>query len=1720
MRNAPYPTSGKAHGLARGTAPRRVLLAAYAALIVAVLAGVAFVAAQSSVVPVVATVRHAPTLNGRVEGSVQMLTGEYLNLNSGVVVKGDLLVPGTPTVVRNGSPVYQGTIDGSGSASPSNYSVTLNSGSEVRYVKRRTDPIALAPVPVPPAPAGTRYVTINSPGQSVGTWATVRNLTLNSNVGSYAVPAGTYGNFTANSGTSFVLGTAGATQASVYNFEEMTLNSLANLGVVGPVIVNVANRVSVNSSCVVGSAANPQWLALNVSRYDVTINGGQVYGAVRAPSGTISLNNGTLKGSVASDRLNVNGGTIIAAASDTTPPTLSVTQPANNVVVSATTVSVSGTFTDESATTVTVNGVAATVSGNSFSATAALPEGSNVIQVVATDAAGNQTSVSANVVRDSTPPTLTIQQPAGALTKETQAAVTGTFSDATATNITVNGVVATITGGAYSATVPLSEGGNTLKVVAVDAAGNSAVAERSLALDTTPPELVIAQPTERTYTKGDQVTVSGSYSDATATSVIVNGVLATLNGGNFTANVPLNDGPNTLRVVATDALGNSSELAQTITRDTGLPVLTVTEPTEASTIGKNVVHVSGTVTDATPVTVFANAIPLAVGDNSSFDGFVSLPDGTSQLAIVATDAAGNQSRLTRALTVDSKPPRISDVQPTAGAVIAAATVSISGRVSDDTAVTINVNGVRAVTAPDSTFSAAEVPVSEGVNRFVISAADAVGHQATTVLTLVGQDRTPPPAPTLQPVISPTRLAFQTLEGRAEPGTQISIVGGAAPVSTEAAAGTGLFVTTVQLASGSNQLSVTAKDEAGNVSPAVQVAILSEPNLPPPSAGQAYQINVASGNAQRGLIGTELPRPLIAVVTDVAGHPVFGQAVRFTVTAGAGRFSDAAETALVPTDAQGHASVRYVAGPEATAQIVRADFTGNTSTPAVFSADALEATADAVTSVSGRVLDQNLRALPHVLVRLSGQQTYTGADGGFLLERVAAGPHQVLELLGRDQITLPGRWPNISYDFDVLPGIENNLGRPLFLPKVNDGVALPLDSASVVTADTTFELPTIGGEPPIRVTALAGTHVSFPPDVTDKRLSVTRIATNRTPMTLEEGRAASLYISVQPAGAIFDPPLRISFPNLDRLAPGTLVVLMSFDHDAGRYVQNGTGHVSADGRTVTGDAGSGIRVGAWHALPPDPPQPEVTVLGHIQVKDNPAFENKIILDAEAWVEGERAVLMSSGGDERLDFRATFSMPPGMGPKPAKMEATTNVADAGREPKVLKQESEESAGAGFAAASLQSQNQGQQFETGEVIRYAGSKDGLSDGITIFEPTEELPRGVTVSKYVWSVTGAGAENYTPPGPTEAKWEVPHVKFPPGVFTVKLRRYFRKNGRAAGSSIGTRDVEVGVRSDDLIALGYIDRDAVPISASGVSSLIWGHMPENGGPDGFLDTLRCNEYVAALTIGDLGFFRGANGMLPGLSLADRAYMLNWLFKYAGSKSPTALTGGDFQGPDGLTSEEKVNNFIANHTTSYKVLNRLRIRYRVSADGFSFKEDPVIEKSASVYGARTVGLTKNPCGAVLGFGDIFETQQGFADMKTVKDEENFGQISDGSPDALAINAFNTLTGKDLPSGQTPVFWEDVGSQIAFPVQFGERGKFILQPFPTFFMFRNGELIDVREQAARPIDHFYPNPYPFGTVPCGHFELTVPGGRCGDAKSPPAPGSRVPPFVKDLLQPRQ
>ena len=641
--------------------------------------------------------RRAPSINGRLEGSLQQLTPENVTLNGGATITEKLYVPGTPTVRRNGNPNFGGVIEGSGSAIPTNYQVTLNGNATLGNLVNRTNPVALTPVAAPPTPTGTRDVSLNNPNDQIGDFTTLRNLTLNGNAGTRSVPPGTYGNFTVNGSSVLIFGVATTTEPASYNLQGLTLNGGTQLQIVGPVTLTLRNGTNINGT--IGNAANPQWLTLNVSTGGVTLNGGsQMFGKANAPSGSVTVNS-RLTGNVICDRLTVNGGgvvTILAQApQDTTAPVITITEPAQGLITKISTITVSGTVTDTSAVTVTVNGQPVNLSGTQFSTSVTLAEGSNTITVLATDAFGNVGTATRNVTLDTTAPVLTITSlQDGAVTTETQLTITGTVTDATTTTVTVNNVAATRNGNEFSAVVSLVEGPNTFVIRAEDAAGNQTEITRTVTLqvpqDTTPPVLTIIEPAEGFITQDEQVIVSGTVTDSSNVIITINGQQATVSGTQFTASVPLVEGQNPIAVIATDTAGNVGIANRIGSRDSTPPVILLEWPKIGEAFLPSEIFVSGRVTDATSTRLFINEVPVDLTDGS-FESIFNVQEGKNLIILKAVDIVMNTTVITRLVIGDSKEPVVTLGSLPTNLMTKDEEITLSGTIADDSSVTVEIN---------------------------------------------------------------------------------------------------------------------------------------------------------------------------------------------------------------------------------------------------------------------------------------------------------------------------------------------------------------------------------------------------------------------------------------------------------------------------------------------------------------------------------------------------------------------------------------------------------------------------------------------------------------------------------------------------------------------------------------------------------------------------------------------------------------------------------------------------------------------------------------------------------------------------------------------------------------------------------------------------------------------------------------------------------------------
>lgn len=159
----------------------------------------------------------------------------------------------------------------------------------------------------------------------------------------------------------------------------------------------------------------------------------------------------------------------------------------------------------------------------SYIPTSALVDGSHTIKVDASDYDGNAASTKSITFKiDTVPPTLTISSPIDEMvTNVALVTVKGITNDATSSPVTVTvklntGTEETVSvgsDGAFSKTLTLANGTNTITVVATDSAGKSTTVTRIVKLDTTAPVIKSVTMTKNPVDSGKTFVISVEVTD-------------------------------------------------------------------------------------------------------------------------------------------------------------------------------------------------------------------------------------------------------------------------------------------------------------------------------------------------------------------------------------------------------------------------------------------------------------------------------------------------------------------------------------------------------------------------------------------------------------------------------------------------------------------------------------------------------------------------------------------------------------------------------------------------------------------------------------------------------------------------------------------------------------------------------------------------------------------------------------------------------------------------------------------------------------------------------------------------------------------------------------------------------------------------------------------------------------------------------------------------------
>ena len=642
----------------------------------------------------------------------------------------------------------------------------------------------------------------------------------------------------------------------------------------------------------------------------------------------------------------------------------------------------------------------------------------------------------------------------------------------------------------------------------------------------------------------------------------------------------------------------------TITGTSAPVTISIVAPTNLSFVNISPTTVTGTVGGgATTVAVNDLTVPVT---NGQFSTPLPLREGPNIITASAT-VGGSVNSATVTATLDTTPPHLAITEPADGASTTDSTVTVTGIVNDIVVGTVNdqqagvtVNGI-AATVANRTFTAVAVPLNLGANTISVVGRDRVGNAATITITVnrvalapqqirlvsgnnqTGSINTQLASPLVaqligsnnQPV-SNTPVVFRVTQNNGLVSTGASPVASLAVNTDSNGKAQVLWTLGGRAGAGGNSVEATSAGFSGT-------AVFSATG----NQGGPSSIVVDTGDAQLGAVNTALPKSLIAVVVDAGHNRLANVPVTFTVVAGGGNIGGQ-PTYQVNSDSDGRVAATLTLGPNAgTANnIVQASFPGNPNGPASFTASSAVPGNASDTTITGVVLDNanapiqgvTIRAvlsnlltsnsgiissLPSVQTNAQGQFTVTNAPVGF-----------VKLLVDGSTAAQPGKtYPTLDYDLVTVSGQNNTVGLPIYLPALSNNTLC----VTQTTGGGTLTMPEAPG---FSLTFGPG-QVTFPGGSKSGCISATLVHPDKMPMVPGFGQQPRFLVTIQPAGALFNPPAPISMPNVDGLPAHAVTEMYSFDHDIGSFVAIGTGTVSADALAIVSNPGVGVLKAGWH-----------------------------------------------------------------------------------------------------------------------------------------------------------------------------------------------------------------------------------------------------------------------------------------------------------------------------------------------------------------------------------------------------------------------------------------------------------------------------------------------------------------------------------------------------------
>ncbi len=637
---------------------------------------------------------------------------------------------------------------------------------------------------------------------------------------------------------------------------------------------------------------------------------------------------------------------------------------------------------------------------------------------------------------------------------------------------------------------------------------------------------------------------------------------------------------------------------------TALPIVTIDSPENLLTVGSTPILVTGSVDEsAAAFTVNGQEVQ---NTNGSWQVLVELEEGHNTIVARMVDNEGVTSTASITVSLDLTPPHITIESHEDGQTVYTDTIAVSGLVNDivrgtieeDQAIVV-VNGIQAQISNRS-YLVTAIPLVEGQNEIRVSATDQVGQ---TEYKSIFVNYQPPEGQRLELVSGQNQsaridkavqdpLVVRVLNETGEPlqGKPVvfRVVQGSGKLQGSTLSGRGVVETSNELGLASVNYTLGFRSGVGNQKVAARVVGFDGEIIFHASAeaNQADKLSVNTGNNQRGGVFQPLPVAFVVAATDDGSNAVQGARVQFKVESGNGSFVVADENSsgklkTVVTDSDGRASAHLVLGgitgldrQRVTAYLLDGPTSsaGEFLVKAGFTASAFVPGDPGQTSISGIVVDNQDNPLPGTTILVDGtsRQATADASGKFTITEVPVGPVHLL--VDGSTTTVEGEYPTLSYNLVTVSGVENPLPAPVYMVKLNTENAVFAGNE-----DVELTLPEVPG---FKLEVPAGS-VTFPDGSKEGFLSVTVVNSNKVPMAPPNGMQPQFIVTIQPTGAAFDPPARLSLPNVDGHIAGRQVEMFSYDHDLEEFVSIGLGTVSEDRSTIRSNPGVGVVKAGWH-----------------------------------------------------------------------------------------------------------------------------------------------------------------------------------------------------------------------------------------------------------------------------------------------------------------------------------------------------------------------------------------------------------------------------------------------------------------------------------------------------------------------------------------------------------